>query len=68
MMVMWAPPDDDVIVREYVIGWGESGPYEHVAKTEASQRYYHITELSKFYQKNVWCCDYKMVRMNGKSY
>ena len=51
MMVMWSPPDDDVIVREYVIGWGESGPYEHVVKTEASQRYYHITGLGKkFYQ------------------
>ena len=49
IILMWLPPDDGVFVREYMIGWGESGPYEQRARVGNEAQFYRITDLGRLY-------------------
>jgi len=48
IILMWLPPDDGVFVREYVIGWGESGPYEETVRVSNDAQYYRIEDLGEW--------------------
>ena len=50
IILMWGSPDDGVVVREYVIGWGESGPYEQTARASNDAHFFRITGLGESFR------------------
>ena len=44
--VMWAPPKNpNVMVRDYILGWGKGIPDEYVERLDGKQRFFVIKQL-----------------------